>query len=90
MREARVTVTNDLGLHARAAAQLVRMARKFSSSIKLTREDNGESANAKSILSLLYIAASKGVMMTITVEGDDEKEAIFSIERLFVEGFGEL
>ena len=85
-----MTVINDLGLHARAAAQLVRMARKFSSSITLTREDNGDSANAKSILSLLYIAASKGVAMTIRAEGTDEKEAIDAGVQLFGDGFGEL
>lgn len=90
MLKATVTVVNDLGLHARAAAQLVRLARKFSSSISLTRDDNGDSANAKSILSLLYLAAAKGVNITLTVEGDDEKPAIDAVEQLFVEGFGEL
>ncbi len=90
MLEARVTVINELGLHARAAAQLVRMARKFSSRIMLTRADNGDSANAKSILSLLYLAAAKGVEITLTVEGADEKEAIDAVQRLFVDGFGEM
>ena len=90
MLERRVEVINELGLHARAAAQLVRLARKFSSRITLTREDNGDSANAKSILSLLYLAAAKGVMITLTVEGDDEGDAINAVESLFLEGFGEM
>lgn len=90
MLEARVNVINDLGLHARAAAKLVRMSRKFSAHITLTREDNGDSANAKSILSLLYLAAAKGVMITLTVEGDDECDAINAVESLFLEGFGEM
>jgi len=56
----------------------------------LTRADNGESANAKSILSLLYLAAAKGVNITITVDGEDEIEALSTIEQLFVNGFGEM
>lgn len=90
MLEAQVNVINDLGLHARAAAQLVRTARQFSSQILLTRVDNGESANAKSILSLLYIAAAKGVVITLTVEGEDEAEALRTVQQLFLDGFGEL
>ena len=90
MLEARVNAINDLGLHARAAAKLVRLARTFSSQITLTRVDSGESANAKSILSLLYLAASKGIDITLRVEGEDEEQAIDAVERLFAEGFGEL
>lgn len=90
MLKSRVEVINDLGLHARAAAQLVRTARRFSSSISLTRTDNGESANAKSILSLLYLAAAKGVTIIISVDGEDEIEALSTVEQLFVNGFGEM
>lgn len=90
MLECRVEIINELGLHARAAAQLVRTARRFSSNITLTRADNGESANAKSILSLLYLAAARGVGITITVEGEDEAEALSTVEQLFLDGFGEM
>ena len=90
MLENRVTVINDLGLHARAAAQLVKTARLFSSRIILTHSGSGITANAKSILSLLYLAASKGVTVVVNVDGDDETEAAAAIEKLFLEGFGEL
>ena len=61
MLEGKVKIVNPLGLHARAAAQLVRLAGGFKSSIKLRRTDNGVVADAKSILSVLTLAAAKGV-----------------------------
>jgi phosphocarrier protein HPr len=90
MLERRVTVINDLGLHARAAAQVVKTSRLFHSRITLTHSVSGVSANAKSILSLLYLAASKGVTVIIVTDGDDEAAAIDAVEKLFLEGFGEL
>lgn len=90
MLEQRVTVNNALGLHARAAAQLVKTARLFRSTIMLVNTRSGESANAKSILSLLYIAASIGVEVLLRVEGEDEAAAMGAVEKLFLTGFGEL
>ncbi len=90
MLEARLKVTNTLGLHARAAAQLVRLAGKFSSRIILRRTDNNVSADAKSILSVLTLAASRGTELEIEIEGDDEAEAMKAIEDLFAVGFGEV
>lgn len=90
MLETRLKVTNQLGLHARAAAQLVRLAGKFRSRIILTRTDNNTSADAKSILSVLTLAATRGTELEIKIEGDDEAEAIKAIEELFASGFGEV
>lgn len=90
MREIEVTIINALGLHARAAAQLVRLATTFSSKITLHRDDNGRLANAKSILSLLALAASRGTIVSIKVEGADEEAAIDAVAMLFASGFGEL
>lgn len=90
MLERPVTVINELGLHARAAAQLVRLASRFRCRITLRREDNGVTANAKSILSVLHLAAGYNVGLTIRAEGDDENEAIEAIEKLFLDGFGEI
>ncbi len=84
-----VRISNALGLHARAAAQLVRLANTFSSSIRLQREDNGTSANAKSILSVLHLAAGCNVALSIVADGEDEAAAIDAIEKLFLDGFGE-
>jgi phosphocarrier protein HPr len=84
-----VTVVNVLGLHARTAAQLVRLANTFRCDIRLKREDTGIEADAKSILNVLYIAASKGIELHIVTDGDDEAEAMAAVEALFTGGFGE-
>lgn len=90
MLKGRVIIINRLGLHARAAAQLVRLASGFTSKIKLLRADNAVIADAKSILSVLTLAASKGTELEIEIEGDDENAAYEAIENIFKEGFGEL
>ncbi len=90
MLERQVKIVNQLGLHARAAAQLVRLASKFESRILLKRADNTGFADAKSILSVLTLAASKGTELYIEVEGADETDALQAIEQIFKNGFGEL
>ncbi|MEP7076758.1 MAG: HPr family phosphocarrier protein [Acidobacteriota bacterium] len=90
MLEAAVEVRNQLGLHARAAAQLVRLANEFKSTIIVSREDTNSFANAKSILSILTLAASMGTKLLVTAEGDDEEQALASIKSLFLTGFGEV
>jgi phosphotransferase system HPr (HPr) family protein len=90
MLEGNVKVVNPLGLHARAAAQLVRLAARFRSTITLKREDSGAFANAKSILSVLALAAPIGTSLLIEVEGEDEREACDAILGIFAAGFGEI
>lgn len=90
MLEGNVKVVNALGLHARAAAQLVRLAAKFRSRITIRRDDSGAFANAKSILSVLALAAPIGTVLSIEIEGDDQQEAFDAITGLFAEGFNEL
>ena len=90
MLEGDVKVVNHLGLHARAAAQLVRLAGSFRSTITLRRDDSGGFANAKSILSVLALAAPFGTILVIETDGEDEKEALAAIEAIFADGFGEL
>ena len=90
MLEGSVAVVNHLGLHARAAAQLVRLAGQYQSTITLRREDSGSFANAKSILSVLALAAPFGSVLKIEAEGDDEKEAFDAITSVFANGFGEI
>ena len=89
MLEANVKIVNQLGLHARAAAQLVRAASQYKSKIKLIRADDAVAADAKSILSVLTLAAAKGSKLKIEIEGEDETEAMQAIENLFAGGFGE-
>ena len=82
-------ITNRLGLHARAAAALVRTANNFKCSLRLEREDKTASADAKSILSVLMLAASRGTRLLVHAEGIDETEAIAAVCNLFAKGFGE-
>ena len=89
MVEQWVTVTNRLGLHARAAALLVRTASAYQSALRLEREDRTASADAKSILSVLMLAASRGTKLMATAEGADEAEAMSALCGLFASGFGE-
>jgi phosphocarrier protein HPr len=90
MLEANIKIINQLGLHARAAAQLVRLAGKFKSKIILTRADNNVTADAKSILSVLTLAAARGTELKLNIEGEDEAEAASAIEEIINNGFGEL
>jgi phosphocarrier protein HPr len=80
-------IVNRLGLHARAAAQLVKMANSFTSEITIERED--EHVNAKSIMGILMLAAACGSRIQVTVDGEDAEAAMMAIEELVNDGFGE-
>lgn len=95
-----LVVRSRLGLHARAAAKLVRLANGFESKIKLRRLDNGtgglsspvshQSVDARSILSVLMLAATCGTHLEASADGIDEEAAINAITQLFADGFGEM
>jgi phosphotransferase system HPr (HPr) family protein len=89
MIERTLLVNARLGLHARAAARLVRVANGFSSKLELRRVDSGASADAKSILSVLMLAATRGTQLQASADGIDEEAAICAIDKLFAEGFGD-
>lgn len=82
-----VDVVNRLGLHARAAAKLVGTATRYASALSVGRE--GRSADAKSIMAVMMLAATRGHTVTISADGPDEAEAIEALTRLFAERFGE-
>lgn len=84
-----MTITNRLGLHARAAARLVRRAGQFTSDVELVSEDTGETADGKSILSVLLLAASRGTRLTLRTTGEDEERAADEIVELIEQKFGE-
>ena len=84
-----VLVVNTLGLHARAAAKLVRLASRFSSEVHLSREDANQRIDSKSILGILQLAASKGTRLIVMIDGEDEAEAGAAIRQLFENKFGE-
>lgn len=83
-------VANRLGLHARAAAKLVRLASRYSSEVVLGREGADQRIDAKSILGVLMLAAGMGTRLVVSVEGEDEAEAAEAIRRLFEGRFGEV
>ena len=90
MIERRVTVDNRLGLHARAAARLVRTASAYHSTVRIERADRSAAADAKSILSVLMLAAARGTELRATAEGIDEQEALDAVCALIASGFGEM
>lgn len=89
MAERTIEVTSRLGLHARAAANLVRVASRFKSKLTLQRPEGGLEADAKSILSILTLAASYGTALKLVASGDDEQEALEAIVDLFSRAFDE-
>jgi phosphotransferase system HPr (HPr) family protein len=88
MRKEQVRITNKLGLHARAAAKVVHAASAYTSNIYIGTEE--EEVNAKSILGLLTLAATKGTPMAVRADGEDEDEAVDALVELFETKFGEL
>jgi phosphocarrier protein len=84
-----VLIQNKLGLHARAAAKLARIATSFQSDIHLARAGKNEFVNAKSVLGILMIAARSGTRLQISASGTDEILAISAIEELITNRFGE-
>ena len=82
-----LTILNKLGLHARAAAKLVALSNNFKSEIILVKDN--KSADARSIMKLLMLSASKGSVLEVSITGKDQEEAMNSIEKLFLNGFDE-
>lgn len=87
MQSREIEVVNRLGLHARAAAKLVGTATRFASALTVVRE--GRSADAKSIMAVMMLAATRGHTVTISAEGPDESEALDAVAQLFADRFGE-
>jgi len=81
------TIKNRLGLHARAAALLVKTANRFTSEVTL--EKDGLEVNGKSIMGILMLAVSKGSKITLKVNGKDSAQALQVLGRLIEDKFGE-
>ena len=87
MKRKEVEIRNKLGLHARPASLVVKLAGKFESEIQLIKEET--EINAKSILGVMMLAAGPGTKITITADGCDASEAVDAIASLIDSGFGE-
>jgi len=82
-----VTVANVYGLHARPAAEFVKLAAKFESEILVSKD--GLEVNGKSIMGVMMLAAEKGSTIQIRARGADAREAVEALARLVADGFGE-
>jgi phosphocarrier protein len=82
-----VTITNKLGLHARASAKLVSLASSFKSDIMLKRDT--QQVNAKSIMGIMMLAAAQGTELELCADGRDEAKAITALAELIQDRFGE-
>lgn len=87
MASRKVTIRNELGLHARAATRLVECANRFQSDIWLRHD--GRRVDGKSILGLLTLAAGPGMAVEIETAGKDERAALHALTELIESGFGE-
>jgi phosphotransferase system HPr (HPr) family protein len=90
MIERTLLIKARLGLHARAAAKLVRVASGFQSQVLLRRAESEVTADAKSILSVLMLAASRGTELQVRASGVDEEAAMAAVEQLFAGAFSEV
>lgn len=80
-------IENKLGLHARAAAQIVKSASGYSSKIVFSKD--GLDVDGKSIMGIMMLAAAKGSVVMLQTQGDDEERAAEGMEKLFRDKFGE-
>ncbi len=87
MKKKELLIENKLGLHARAAAQIVKSASAYSSKITLSKD--GLEVDGKSIMGIMMLAAAKGSSVMLQVNGDDEGAALSGLEQLLKDKFGE-
>ena len=87
MIECEATIVNSQGMHARPAAQIVRVASGFKSSIELAYD--GQVVNGKSIMGVMTLAAECGAVVRLRVDGEDAEAAVAALLELIARGFGE-
>jgi phosphocarrier protein len=87
MKKRELLIENKLGLHARAAAQIVKTASGYISRILLTKD--GVEVDGKSIMGIMMMAAAKGSTILVQADGGDEDRALDGMEKLFKDKFGE-
>jgi len=87
MPQRKVKILNKLGIHARPAAEIVKAAGKFKSSITIIRDDL--EVNAKSIMGVMMLAAESGATVTLRATGDDAEAALETIAAVIASRFGE-
>ncbi len=83
----KLTILNKLGIHARPAAQFVRVASRFHADVTVEKDD--ESVDGKSIMGLMMLAVGCGAEITVIADGADEAQAMAALEELVAGKFGE-
>jgi phosphocarrier protein len=83
----RVTITNDLGLHARSAAQIAKLARNVKSKMWIIKD--GEKVDAASIIDILTLACPKGSKIILKIDDQSDLDILNDIAKLIERGFGE-
>ena len=86
--EREVEIVNPAGMHARPAAEFVKVAGRFSSDIRV--EKDGLEVNGKSIMGVLMLAAEVGSLLRVSAEGNDAEDAVDALSELISRGFEEL
>ena len=86
-RRTEVTISNKYGLHARPAAEFVKLANRFSSEIRVRKDD--VEVSGKSIMGVMMLAAEHGSSISIVAVGEDADAALEALESLVANGFGE-
>jgi phosphocarrier protein HPr len=87
MIKSTITISNRLGLHARASAKLTKLAGGFRCDIHMSR--SGRRVNAKSIMGVMMLAAGLGADVEIETDGEDEQQAMDALRALIADKFGE-
>jgi phosphocarrier protein HPr len=85
--EGRFEIVNELGLHARAATKLVQLAGRFAADVEL--ENQGQVANAKSVMGVLLLCGAKGAVVSVRARGADAERAVAALGELIAQRFGE-
>lgn len=87
MLRAQLTIINRLGLHARAASKFVGCASRFVSSVRVSKD--GQWVDGKSIMAVMMLAAGRGSVLDVEIDGHDEARALAALEALVSDYFGE-
>jgi len=86
-REGRFEIVNELGLHARAASKLVQLAGRYRAEVEVAND--GQVANAKSVMGVLLLCGAKGAQITVRARGDDAETCVVALGELIASRFGE-
>jgi phosphocarrier protein len=85
LAKAEVTISNELGLHARPAMTFVELANQYKSDVRIQKDD--QTVDGKSIMQVMMLAATQGTKLKITAEGEDAEEAISALQQLIESNF---